>query len=321
MTYTVHLHSKYVKAHVTCATESVALRSTHAGRHWPQGRGAPRRLPLGGAACRHAGRLALAGHPLAPGRRHRSGERRARRVARAGLVEPPPHLRQGGGTRLGVRGQPGPGGPASDRPHPVRPHRGVDAGDPRRARGLVRVILQRCFAWNRRARPDEQDSPLWVPRAFQGDGRHDNPDLYGCLYLADREVSAVVEQLARFRTQRLQAALLQRRGLPLGLAPIELDDEAERVDLDDPHVLVRELLRPSAVATRQREVTQRQARSFHAGRPRTAALSWWSTFESSWANYTVFDRAVVSLSIMHVRELTVDDGAVTAAADFLGLRR
>ena len=54
------------------------------------------------------------------------------------------------------------------------------------------MILQRCFAWGRRAQPDEQDGPLWVPRAFQGDGRHDNPDLYGCLYLADREIAAVV---------------------------------------------------------------------------------------------------------------------------------
>ena len=71
------------------------------------------------------------------------------------------------------------------------------------------MIVHRCFAWNARARPDEQDGPLWVPRAFQGDGRHDNPDVYGCLYLAEGEVSAVVEQLARFRTQRLQAALLR----------------------------------------------------------------------------------------------------------------
>jgi len=183
------------------------------------------------------------------------------------------------------------------------------------------VILQRCFAWNDRAQAEEVDGPLWVPRAFQGDGRHDNPDLYGCLYLADREVSAVVEQLARFRTQRLQAALLRRRGLPLALAAIELEDAVEVLDLDDPRVLVRERLRPSQVATRQREVTQRQARALHSARPRTGALRWWSAFEASWANYTVFDRAGAALSIVSVRELTVDDGAVTAAADFFGLRR
>jgi hypothetical protein len=183
------------------------------------------------------------------------------------------------------------------------------------------VILHRCFAWNRRARLEEQDGPLWIPRAFQGDGRHDNPDLYGCLYLADQEPSAVVEQLARFRTQRLQPALLQRRGLPLALASLELDDRAEVIDLDDPKVLVRERLRPSAVATRRREVTQAQARTLHAAHPRAAALRWWSTFEASWANHTLFDRALRRLRLGEVRELSLEDEAVAAAAEFLGIRR
>jgi hypothetical protein len=183
------------------------------------------------------------------------------------------------------------------------------------------VILRRCFAWSRRARADEQDGPLWVPRIFQGDGRHDNPELYGCLYLSDREVSAVVEQLARFRTQRLRAALLRRRGLPLAVAALELDDGAEVLDLNDAGVLARERLRPSAVATRRREVTQGQARALHAAHPRAAALRWWSVFEASWINYTVFDRALPALSIVDVRELTLEDESVTAAADFLGSPR
>ena len=183
------------------------------------------------------------------------------------------------------------------------------------------MILHRCFAWRSSARPDEADGPRWAPRAFQGDGRHDNPDLYGCLYLADGELSAVVEQLARFRTQRLQLSLLRRRGLPLALAALDMDDRAEIVDLDDPRVLVRERLRPSLVATRHREVTQPQARALHAARPRTAGLRWWSAFEASWANYTLFDRALPALSVVAVRELTLADEAVSAAADFLGLRR
>ncbi len=183
------------------------------------------------------------------------------------------------------------------------------------------MIVHRCFAWSARARTDEQDGPLWVPRTFQGDGRHDNPDVYGCLYLTGAEVSAVVEQLARFRTQRLQTALLRRRGLPLALAALALDDGAEIVDLDDARVLVRERLRPSAVATRQRQVTQPQARALHTKHPRAAALRWWSTFEASWVNYTVFDRAVATLSIVDVRALTMEDDSVVAAADYLGLRR
>jgi hypothetical protein len=182
------------------------------------------------------------------------------------------------------------------------------------------VILHRCFAWSSRARAEQPDGPLWFPRPFQGDGRHDNPETYGCLYLADREVSCVVEQLARFRTQRLLPALLRRRGLPLALARIELGDSAEIVDLDDPRTLVRERLRPSAVATRRREVTQPQALALHEAHPRAAALRWWSTFEAQWSNYTLFDRAAGNLALREVRELHVEDAAVREAADYLGLR-
>ena len=80
------------------------------------------------------------------------------------------------------------------------------------------MILYRCFAWNQLAREREEDGPLWFPRAYQGEGRHDNPDVYGCLYLSDRPVSSVVEQLAAFRGQRLLPSLLRRRGRPLALA-------------------------------------------------------------------------------------------------------
>ena len=180
------------------------------------------------------------------------------------------------------------------------------------------MILYRCFAWNERARPMEADSPLWFPRVFQGDGRHDNPDVYGCLYLTEREVSGVVEQLARFRSQRLIPQLLVRRGLPLAVAAIELPDDTELVDLDDPVVLRRRRLRPSLVATRDRSITQPQAlaayRETDAG-----GLRWWSIVESLWANYTLFDRAGAWLALHDVRMLAVDDPAVMDAADYLGL--
>ena len=182
------------------------------------------------------------------------------------------------------------------------------------------MIVHRCFAWSARARADEQDGPLWFPRPFQGDGRHDNPDIYGCLYLADREVSCVVEQLARFRTQRLQPALLRRRQLPLALAAIELDDAAEVLDLDEPRTLVREGLRPSAVATRRRELTQPQALALHQAHPQAAGLRWWSTFEAQWLNVTLFDRAASSLRLVSVRALGVADDEIAAAAEVLGLR-
>ena len=180
------------------------------------------------------------------------------------------------------------------------------------------MILHRCFAWNERARPDQADSPLWFPRVFQGDGRHDNPDVYGCLYLTDREASGVVEQLARFRGQRLIEAMLLRRRLPLALAAIELPDDAELVDLDDPVVLRRRRLRPSLVATRDRDVTQPQALAAYR-ETEAAGLRWWSIHESQWANFTLFDRATARLTVQDVSRLALDDPAVAEAAEFLGL--
>jgi len=181
------------------------------------------------------------------------------------------------------------------------------------------VILYRCFAWNERAKDLEPDGSLWFPRVFQGEGRHDNPDLYGCLYLSQRPLASIVEQLARFRGQRLLPSLLQRRGLPLGLAALELDERAELVDLDDPVVLRRERLRPSQVATRHRETTQPQARALYERHRNAAGMRWWSAHESSWANATVFDRAADSLRVRSVRALVLDDPDVIEAADFFGL--
>ena len=182
------------------------------------------------------------------------------------------------------------------------------------------MILYRCFAWDARADDRAADGPLWFPRVFQGEGRHDNPELFGCLYLSTRALSSVAEQLARFRGQRLLRSLLRRRGLPLGLAELELADPVELIDLDDPMVLRRERLRPSVVATRQRDVTQPQARHLHAAHPAAAGLQWWSTYEALWMNVTLFDRAATKLRVRSVRALTLDDPAVIEAADLFGLR-
>jgi RES domain len=181
------------------------------------------------------------------------------------------------------------------------------------------VIVYRCFAWNRDARDDAADGPLWFPRIFQGEGRHDNPDVYGCLYLADRAASCIVEQLAAFRGQRLTASLLRRRGLPLALAEIELDSAAPLIDLDDPAVLGRERLRPSRVATRNPSVTQPQALDLYGRHPNAAGLQWWSIWEAMWRNVTVFDRAAPKLRLLDARELTLDHPVLLEAADLFGL--
>jgi hypothetical protein len=182
------------------------------------------------------------------------------------------------------------------------------------------VILHRCFAWDQRAGDDGADGPLWCPRIYQGEGRHDNPDTYGCMYLSESAVSTVVEQLARFRGQRLLPSLLRRRGLPLALADLELDDDGELVDLDDPVVLRRERLRPSRIATRDRRVTQPQVLALYDRHRQAAGVRWWSTYEGAWINVTLFDRAIGQLRVQSVRALSLEDPVVTEAADFFGLR-
>src|SRR4029450_5371746 len=116
--------------------------------------------------------------------------------------------------------------PPSHRSRACRTCRGADAGASGGALRFLRVILHRCFAWNPAARDDATDGPLWFPRTYQGEGRHDTPDTYGCLYLADRPVSCLGEHPGPFRGQPLVASLLRRRALPLALADIELDDNA-----------------------------------------------------------------------------------------------
>ena len=182
------------------------------------------------------------------------------------------------------------------------------------------MTLYRCFAWSARAKAHEPDGPLWFPRPLQGDGRHDNPDLYGCLYLSERELSPLVEQLARFRTQRLTPSMLRRRGLPLALAEIDCTPAPRLIDLDDPAVLVARALHPSAVATRDRTVTQPQARAIHDDDRRADGIRWWSRYESAWINITWFDRAAPKLRVTSVRGLSVSDALVGEAAEFLGLR-
>jgi hypothetical protein len=179
------------------------------------------------------------------------------------------------------------------------------------------LILHRCFPWGGRAA--DPDGPLWFPRPYQGEGRHDNPAVYGCLYGSEQEVTGVVEQLAQFHGGRLAAGMLVRAGFPLAVAAIELDDAAEVLDLDEPRVLTRERLRPSLVATRERSITQPHALELYRRHERAAALRWWSTHESVWANLTIFDRAAPLLRLVAVRALELDDPAVVEAAELLDL--
>lgn len=182
------------------------------------------------------------------------------------------------------------------------------------------MILHRCFPWDPRVETSAPGGPLWFPRALQGEGRHDAPERFGCLYASEEPLSAVVEELARFGGTALAAADLRRGGLPLALARLRLADSAVLLDLDSPQVLAAAGLRPSLVATGERELTQAVAEGLHGRLEEVAGLRWWSALESRWSNVTVYDRARGLLAVESVRALGLQDEVVQQAAGYLGLR-
>ena len=139
--------------------------------------------------------------------------------------------------------------------------------------------------------------PRTAPSGFRActraTGGTTTPTCYGCLYLSEQPLSCVVEQLARFRGQRLLPALLVRRGLPrrarraraLRRRPISSTSTTRRC-CGASGSARRESRRGRAT------MTQPQARSLCTSGIRDAAgLRWWSTFEAQWLNVTLFDRA------------------------------
>jgi hypothetical protein len=182
------------------------------------------------------------------------------------------------------------------------------------------VILWRLLPLQPTAAHGAPGGALWFPRALQGAGRHDNPDLYGCLYASESSVSAVAEALAPFRgTGALSWAMLLRANLPLALAQLDLEDGSELVDLDDPRVLTRMRLRPSQVATKAPTTTQAYAARIFDEHRTAIGLRWWSTLEASFANLTLYDRAASDLRLIDLEPLTLDHPATRDAADLVGL--
>ncbi len=181
--------------------------------------------------------------------------------------------------------------------------------------------LWRAVPFDNAAEDDERGGSLWFPRDQQGLGRHDNPERYGCIYGAEDPVSAIVEALARFRgSGQLTAPMLVRSGRPLALAEIELPEDAPTIDLDDPTLLAERELRPSLVATHHRELTQNIAEDLYLEHEDAVGLRWWSTFEATWRNWTLFgDRAGSLLTLVEVNEMRLDDPDVQEAAAMLGL--
>ena len=167
---------------------------------------------------------------------------------------------------------------------------------------------------------DARGGPLYVPRERQGAGRHDGPARFGAFYAARTPEAAVAESIQVFRGRDLTDEDLEYAdGSRLTLATLHDGELGELLDLDDPAVLVREKWRPSAVASRDRTLTQGMAaRAFEAG---ARGLSWWSTLDAAWTNVTLFaERSLVTGTVTvdgPPDKLTIKHPAVVAAAAHL----
>ena len=181
-------------------------------------------------------------------------------------------------------------------------------------------MLYRAFARRDGSAVHEPGGALFVPRWSQGAGRHDNPYEYGTLYTSRDAESAVAEYLQFFRGQRVSGADLRfADGRVLCLAEIDDADLPALPDLDDPEELAGRELRPSRVATGDRDTTQALAMDLHSGG--VPGFSWWSTIEAAWVNVTLFaERALDALRSPGPPErLTTGHPSVRAAAERLGI--
>ncbi len=182
-------------------------------------------------------------------------------------------------------------------------------------------MLYRLFPWDPAARVERIGGPRFNPRAQQGSGRHDNPALYGAIYVSRLPISAIAEWLAKFRGQTIESSDLDRvdgrRLAVVGFADLAPD---ETIELDEPRELAARGLHPSGVANHQRTATQRLAADLYA--EELSGFGWWSTLEASWSNLTLFaERSLSRLTIDQApRRLSIDDPDVREAADAIGVR-
>lgn len=182
-------------------------------------------------------------------------------------------------------------------------------------------MLYRVFRAIPGAAPSDRGGPLFVPRARQGAGRHDDAARYGAFYAARTAEAAVAEVIQAFRGKDLVDADLSLVGGAVQALAI-LDDGAlgPLTDLDDPAVLLADGWRPSRVASKDRSITQPMAKAVFTGG--ALGLSWWSTLDAAWTNVTLFAERTLdagAITVVDTERLTLRHPVVQAAAAHLAI--
>jgi hypothetical protein len=154
-----------------------------------------------------------------------------------------------------------------------------------------------------------------------GASRVDNPGVYEVLYVGDSAARGACRGL------RVEACLGPRfvpwRPEPSGQHPGTgqlLDEDIATVcDLDDATRLVELDLRPSRVVTKDRAITQGWALDLY-NVDAFAGVRWWSSYDSRWGSYGVWD--ITALTLIDVSVLDdIDQPDFAEAADVLNRRR
>ncbi len=175
--------------------------------------------------------------------------------------------------------------------------------------------LFRVFDWDGSSLGRVEGGPLFVPRALQGRGRHDNPARYVAWYCSRDSVSPIAEWLQAFRARTISDDdFMVVSGRAKALVHLEIDHDIALIDLDDPAELSKRRWRPSHVATPRRAETQRMAAAlFDEG---VTGMAWWSTLNADWANVTLFyERALPHVRLTaRPRRLSTRDPQVREAA-------
>jgi hypothetical protein len=130
--------------------------------------------------------------------------------------------------------------------------------------------------------------------------------------LSDRGAAPAVPQQRGHR-------LVRANGRSIARVVVEINDDADLIDLDDPAELPARDPWPSGVATSRRTATQDIAASIF--REGAVGLSWWSTLDADWTNVTLFwERALPMVRVAEPpRALTTRDPDVRDAALRLGI--
>jgi RES domain len=172
------------------------------------------------------------------------------------------------------------------------------------------LTLYRVFPWVPDARDGQPGHPLYVPSP-QGAGRVDNPELYSVLYTSDSAEGAVGERfgnLSEWSDEMFVVPSMPDGGRALGVYDLA---QGAFLDLDDASSLLERELRPSAVVTRARNVTQAWALKIYR-ETMWAGVRWWGYFNPDWGAFGVWDRS--SLSVVTVEPLGRNHEVVMSAA-------